>query len=146
MYIDERNEEEWKKIPKWLESGTKDSIFRKLERTQLANLPFSTQKVQITTKVLDYLRNDNFLISQCIGGGRARELACNDKNRHLKLLPWGGVAAHVIDETKDMEPDVGRAFCFLPLPVITGLPLHINGKKIQIERIVLLFLLMISKL
>ena len=67
MYVNERNEEEWKKIPKWLESGTKDSIFRKLERTQLANLPFNTQKVQITTKVLDYLRNDNFLISQCIG-------------------------------------------------------------------------------
>ena len=67
MYVNERNEQEWKKIPKWLESGTKDSIFRKLERTQLANLPFNTQKVQITTKVLDYLRNDNFLISQCIG-------------------------------------------------------------------------------
>ena len=90
---------------------------------------------------------DNFFFYFFLqGGGRARELACDNKNRHLKLVPWGGVAAHVIDETKDMEPDVGRAFCFLPLPVITGLPLHINGKKIQLERIVLLFLLMKSKI
>ena len=25
------------------------------------------------------------------------------------------------------EAAVGRAFCFLPLPVLTGLPVHING-------------------
>lgn len=43
----------------------------------------------------------------------------------------GGVAAHI---ARNGQPVVrsggagaGRAFCFLPLPVETGLPLHVNG-------------------
>ena len=41
----------------------------------------------------------------------------------MKLVPWGGVAAHLNTETKR----VGKAFCFLPLPAETGLPIHVHG-------------------
>ena len=47
------------------------------------------------------------------------------------LLPRGGIAARVSEKSKfyfnaKSEPR-HRAFCFLPLPVNTGLPVHVNG-------------------
>ena len=46
-----------------------------------------------------------------------------------KAVPWGGAAARLssTDKTKGRSFISGRAFCFLPLPVTTGLPLHIHG-------------------
>ena len=45
------------------------------------------------------------------------------------LMPWTGVAAllSVGDATPQLGEGSGRAFCFLPLPVRTGLPVHVNG-------------------
>ena len=55
----------------------------------------------------------------------------------MKLVPWAGAAAlvkrtdlkgnimHSMTSSKTWE--FGRAYCFLPLPVHTGLPVHING-------------------
>ena len=31
------------------------------------------------------------------------------------------------DDGVGFPGQVGRAFCFLPLPVCTGLPVHVNG-------------------
>ena len=42
---------------------------------------------------------------------------------NLKLVPWGGVAAPLTEPLLD----TARAYCFLPLPVKTGLPVHVNG-------------------
>ena len=49
------------------------------------------------------------------------------RNRDLGMLPRGGVACLL--ETKSMEPEKRkkRAYCFLPLPLETDLPVHING-------------------
>ncbi|OWK50357.1 Sacsin [Lonchura striata] len=41
----------------------------------------------------------------------------------LKWLPYGAVAACV----EPLNQVTGRAFCTLPLPLITGLPVHINA-------------------
>lgn len=124
---------------------------------------------------------DRFLVCQRLGAGRAKQIAC--ENRNLKLLPWVGVAAHLshmklrdlgfipsdeeiiqfalqtaelardekpilirsesgsgvfgpsdqlkirnlVDHHKIYPPTAGRAFCFLPLPITTSLPVHING-------------------
>ena len=47
----------------------------------------------------------------------------------FKLIPWVGVAAQMpMDGGVASSSDVqGKAFCFLPMPVSTGLPVHING-------------------
>eukprot|EP00966_Prymnesium_polylepis_P010987 252682-Prymnesium_polylepis.1 len=61
------------------------------------------------------------------------------EGRQLKLMPWGGAAARI----GEVQPDgasqgpssqvafgrvvKGQAFCFLPLPAETGLPVHTNG-------------------
>jgi hypothetical protein len=51
-----------------------------------------------------------------------KELCLSRPARGLKLIPWGGVAVRIGD-----EPIKGTAFSFLPLPIETGLPVHVNG-------------------
>ena len=53
-------------------------------------------------------------------------------NGEIGLLPRGGVALlleHVAADDKNVKfkKELGRAFCFLPLPLETGLPVHVNG-------------------
>ena len=47
----------------------------------------------------------------------------------MKLIPYGSVACCVKadDDRTSVLPVQGQAFCFLPLPVRTGLPVHVNG-------------------
>ncbi|KAK3735703.1 hypothetical protein QZH41_001319 [Actinostola sp. cb2023] len=47
------------------------------------------------------------------------------KRQDLGLLPRGGVAC-LISSSSTIKPP-GKAYCFLPLPFKTGLPIHING-------------------
>lgn len=46
-----------------------------------------------------------------------------------KAIPWVGVAAYLAPDAKVIQPLTveGMAYCFLPLPIRTGLPVHING-------------------
>lgn len=72
-----------------------------------------------------------------LGGPRATAIADSDKAQHMRLVPWAGVAARLStsaaaspdrgDGENVTPPPRGAAYCFLPLPVITGLPVHVNG-------------------
>jgi len=83
---------------------------------------------------------DTFLLSEQLGGGRSRVLAIEGAATGQKMLPFGGVAAHLLHEpdvTSSAAPQAvdlaspqalgGKAFCFLPLPLTTGLPVHCNA-------------------
>ena len=70
-----------------------------------------------------------------MGGRRADEIAYDPANAMLRLLPWGGVAACVSSmealgthgDNELLTKYGGVAYCFLPLPVRTGLPVMVNG-------------------
>ncbi|XP_048257517.1 sacsin-like [Haliotis rufescens] len=49
------------------------------------------------------------------------------ENGDICLLPRGGVAVPLTTEGKSMMAIQGKAFCTLPLPITTGLPVHVNG-------------------
>ncbi|VDI11130.1 sacsin [Mytilus galloprovincialis] len=49
------------------------------------------------------------------------------QNGNLGLLPRGGVAVPIQEHYKKNSMTRGRIFCFLPLPLETGLPVHVNG-------------------
>ena len=70
-----------------------------------------------------------WMVCNQYGGGRARSIASDPENAHVRFVPWGGVATPV--PTADEDPTdvacVGKAYCFLPLPVETRLPVHVNG-------------------
>lgn len=80
------------------------------------------------------LHEDEFIVYERLGGDKraAQKLAVSEQSRHLKLLPWGGVAARIKHNTRTItftqsRETPGKAYCFLPLPVLTGLPVHVNG-------------------
>ncbi len=86
-----------------------------------------------------------WLVANALCGGAARELAVRTfRGSGAKMVPWVGLAARLDAEGpaaaaaaaaaaagKGSGPGGqapgGRAFCFLPLPIATGLPLHVNG-------------------
>ena len=73
---------------------------------------------------------ERWIVCNQLGGGKATELAKDPRLAHLNLVPWAGIAAKVyptpskVDEEQHLK---GAAYCFLPLPVITRLPVHVNG-------------------
>ena len=79
------------------------------------------------------LRQEKWLIHQCIGLQKSTSEEVPNGGR-FGLLPRGGIAAKVSEKSENSkfyfnersEPR-HKAFCFLPLPVDTGLPVHVNG-------------------
>ncbi|XP_038058754.1 sacsin-like [Patiria miniata] len=71
-----------------------------------------------------------WLISQRLGF-EGSPLECQSVSRSFSLkrpLPRGGVAALLQDSRTEMAASqLYKAYCFLPLPVHTGLPVHVNG-------------------
>ncbi|KAJ6929572.1 hypothetical protein NC652_013451 [Populus alba x Populus x berolinensis] len=76
-------------------------------------------------------RSDRFYVVQSMGSAKSRigEFAATaSKDYDIHLLPWASVAACLTDGLSDNdELKLGRAFCFLPLPVRTGLNVQVNG-------------------
>ncbi|KAJ1416347.1 hypothetical protein B484DRAFT_434549, partial [Ochromonadaceae sp. CCMP2298] len=72
-----------------------------------------------------------------LGGRGANAIAAHPDNAQLRLVPWAGVAAcvavqsatatHLVGGGQGLAAREGLAYCFLPLPVRTGLPVMING-------------------
>lgn len=76
-------------------------------------------------------RKETWVVCNRLGGGQAGAIAAAREYQHMKLIPWAGVAGRVAATvsnggggSKEVE---GLAYCFLPLPVPTQLPVHVNG-------------------
>ena len=67
---------------------------------------------------------ERWMVCNQLGGGNASVMASDPALSHMKLVPWAGVAARL---TPSCEVGGGNAYCFLPLPVRTKLPIHVNG-------------------
>jgi hypothetical protein len=89
--------------------------------------------------VVEVVRED-WLVCNQLGGGAARAMAVDAWRREkVKMVPWVGVAAHLATHVSVCgyssggrslscrSSTAGRAFCFLPLPADTCLPVYING-------------------
>ncbi|CAM9585767.1 unnamed protein product, partial [Chrysoparadoxa australica] len=74
---------------------------------------------------------ETWMVCNQLGGRGAQAIASDTRWSHMKLVPWAGVAARLRTSsgslTAKREQPTGKAYCFLPLPVSTGLPVHING-------------------
>ena len=91
--------------------------------------------ITYSLKIEDTIREEKWIIHQTVGL-KANDLDENvPDGRRYGLLPRGGVAAKVSEKskvpfsssfTKRLETK-HKAFCFLPLPLYTGLPVHVNG-------------------
>ena len=132
----------------------KDHFLEKLSKSVDKNFPCKSQKIMVKEQSLSKDMSHFWITSECLGGGRVKNSAASDDKSH-HLIPWACVAAYLHSVTVDREssdipcterthetiPDVfevpasihdrkkfeGHAFCFLPLPICTGLPAHVNA-------------------
>ncbi|XP_071785165.1 sacsin-like [Asterias amurensis] len=66
---------------------------------------------------------EKWMVSQMVGCEEGDEL-CRGSNTQL---PRGGVAARMSKERFGSSQQMHRAYCVLPLPIYTKLPVHVNG-------------------
>ena len=67
------------------------------------------------------------MVSHALGADLAPLVASGREKFGMKLVPWASVAAELGTDPSSTAKTVGRAFTFLPLPVRTGLPVHVNA-------------------
>lgn len=122
----------------------KEHFYRRLQKTPVGRLPSGCQKIKITIDELQKQYTQLWIVSDCLGGKQSLEMAIRMENQVHGFVPWAGIAAKLgveADPSRDGSmlegpQDLyavenicleGRAFCFLPLPVKTGLPVHVNA-------------------
>ncbi|KDP43312.1 hypothetical protein JCGZ_24233 [Jatropha curcas] len=130
----------------------KDRLLKKLSKSVGRDLPYKCKKIVVTEQKPSSVLSHCWISSECLGGGQAKSSSVVDKSH--KSIPWACVAAYIHSVKRDGElGDIlnkegsgtsemfqfsassvqqknnfeGRAFCFLPLPITTGLPVHINS-------------------
>ncbi|MFT7803385.1 sacsin-like, partial [Arapaima gigas] len=75
----------------------------------------------------------NWLICSCMDVGEALKFSLSESGKRLGLVPCGGVAVLLSEgenrtwTVKTSHTPIGEVFCYLPLRIKTGLPVHING-------------------
>ncbi|KAE9129938.1 hypothetical protein PF007_g4711 [Phytophthora fragariae] len=83
-------------------------------------------KIEAREGATSRTREYAYLIMNQLGGGECTKIACDPANANQRLVPWGGVAVLTSTDTANSAM-TGLAFCFLPLPTHTYLPVHVNG-------------------
>ena len=68
-----------------------------------------------------------WLVYQCCGTSSRTEKDSIPDGRQYGLFPRGGIAALVSPLPSSEYKPQHVAYCFLPLPIYTGLPVHVNG-------------------
>ncbi|XVE66342.1 hypothetical protein DITRI_Ditri08aG0072500 [Diplodiscus trichospermus] len=132
----------------------KDQLLKKLSKSIDRDLPHKCQKIVVTEQNSSGIMSHCWITGECLGSGRAKTKSAVADDKIHKSIPWACVAAHIhsvkvdgemcgvysqentcagdifqfsmasIQDRKNIE---GRAFCFLPLPISTGLPAHVNA-------------------
>ncbi|XP_035698973.1 sacsin-like [Branchiostoma floridae] len=91
--------------------------------------PETSMVVKVTCREeTDNSVSEEWIISSCMGTAKSLELALSTSGKKTGLVPCGGVAA-LLKSSDSSHPNAssGEAFCFLPLSIPTGLPVHVNG-------------------
>ncbi|XP_036432885.1 sacsin isoform X2 [Colossoma macropomum] len=93
---------------------------------------FTAHIEEIVYEHVDRTTNQYWLLYSCLGTKDSMRMFQRELQECKFSLPIGGVAVPLQKEAENVwSPDescaVGQAFCFLPLPIETGLPVHLNG-------------------
>ncbi|GJW33592.1 sacsin isoform X1 [Tanacetum coccineum] len=111
----------------------KNHFFDKLRRNNDVGLPWKNQKLLLTEKNSSEEKSHVWLTSECFDGRRNKRSSGAQDSRSHKFIPWACVASCLKsmeggeDSCEAKKNFEGQAFCFLPLPISTGLPVHVNA-------------------
>lgn len=133
---------------------SRDQLLNKLSNITDKDLPYRCQRIMVKEENMSGVVSHTWLTSECLSNGRSRVNSSFSSNKFLRSVPWACVAAHLtsveitedvsdvlnntssgssntseisVASTEDAKTFGGRAFCFLPLPINTGLPVHVNA-------------------
>ena len=97
-------------------------------KNDVSSIPSRSEVVTIDVAEAEKKWKEQWLVSSCMGTESSLELAMNE-GQHDGLLPCAGTATKLSsnDSTRIPEAIPGEAFCFLPLSIATGLPVHVNS-------------------
>ncbi|CAB4295974.1 unnamed protein product [Prunus armeniaca] len=134
----------------------KEQFLKKLRKSTDRDLPYKCQKIGITEESSAGNVSHCWITSECLGGAQTKNKSAVLNDKSHTYIPWACVAAYLhsvqvglgvsdipemndpcavasdvfqvstgsLQDRKDFE---GHAFCFLPLPISTGLPAHVNA-------------------
>nr|KYP37061.1 Sacsin [Cajanus cajan] len=90
------------------------------------------RKILITEQSTSSRNSHYWITTECLGDGNAQKRTSETVNSNCyNFVPWACVAAYLnsvkVDGNLVEKSFEGRAFCFLPLPISTGLPAHVNA-------------------
>jgi sacsin len=143
----ERGTDPRRAVSEWVASGggTRQTFAERLRSAADDSLPSSTGWMDLDIQDGSVVETQRWLLSCALAGGAAKEMAISETGAARGLVPWVGAAARVprrgsddvstedgaseekrTEKNKNLAVD-GRAFCFLPLPVRTGLPVHVHA-------------------
>ena len=115
------------------EDEVKKQAFReRIKQVGTYSLPIDipAAKVSYVLNISDSFHDrEKWLIVQQVGFQKALKKSVVNafKRNELRMLPRGGVACILEKNSKDHEERGKKAYCFLPLPFETDLPVHINA-------------------
>uniref|UniRef100_A0AAZ1WX83 Sacsin/Nov domain-containing protein n=1 Tax=Oreochromis aureus TaxID=47969 RepID=A0AAZ1WX83_OREAU len=94
---------------------------------------FTVIIVKISSQQSNETEVQFWLLYNCFGTHKSLKMALHKNKQASFSLPIGGIAVPLQNDPETgkfttLQTDlVGQAFCFLPLPIHTGLPVNVNG-------------------
>ncbi len=99
-------------------------------RTELLKINVSMAEAHPNEVSQAVRTEDTWLVNACTGGKSSFQVAQSIDGKRNAVVPLTGIAAKmthsIIDGTK-IFPVTGEVFCFMPLSIESGFPVHVNG-------------------
>ena len=99
-------------------------------RGKLLKLNISMLKSLLCEVTQDIDTDEMWLVNSCAGGRSSLQAAQSDEGIKNAVIPITGVAAkitHSDTHGTKIFPVTGEVFCFMPLSIESGFPVHVNG-------------------
>lgn len=139
----------------WISNANSSSFCKLISHTHIQNVTqqlrsdrnyisqYVSESKKGKTSLKDFVRSSfNFTIEHSFNSSTILQTWLIHSGSHsgienmeevIQKVQWAGVAALVSSQERQLSSSIihpsieGRAYCFLPLPIFTGLPIHINA-------------------
>ncbi|XP_028392515.1 sacsin-like [Dendronephthya gigantea] len=117
----------------WLRNNRSSGIFVATEgprRTEQLKMNVSMVKSGLSESSEVVQSEDTWLVNSCTGVRSSLQVARSDKGRENAVVPVTGIAAKMTHSNIHgvrISAVAGEVFCFMPLSIESGFPVHVNG-------------------
>ena len=114
----------------WLSASCRHAPSEGPRCTDLLKMNVSMAKSQLSGLSKTFQQKDMWLVNSCTGERSSLEVAQSIDGKRNAVVPVTGVAVKMtqsdVNGTK-IFPVTGEVFCFMPLSIESGFPVHVNG-------------------